>query len=118
MPDTAAFDPAKLNDAATTAEQLRQHVEAIERLQEERKALAEAIAARYSAAASEGFDKAVMKVAVKRRGNDQGELALADDTLRLYESWLNGEDPDNAKLLHGVRVEIRRGARERSETEH
>ena len=43
---------------------------------------------------------------------------VADDTLRLYESWLNGEDPDTAKLLHGVRVEIHRGRRERSETEH
>lgn len=117
MPDTA-FDPAKLNDAATTAEQLRQHVAAILKLNEERKALAEAIASRYAAAASEGFDKTVLKVVVKRQGSDQGELALADDTLRLYESWLKGEDPDNARLLHDVKVTIHRGRRERSETEH
>lgn len=117
MPD-AAFDTAKLNSAATTAEQLRQHVEAIRRLAEERKALAEAIASRYSAAAAEGFDKAVLKVVVKRLDSDQGELALLDDTLRLYESWLRGEDPDSAALLHGMRVEIRRGSKRDSETEH
>jgi uncharacterized protein (UPF0335 family) len=115
MPD--AFDPAAINDAATTAAQLRAHVAAITRLTEERKALGEALASRYAAAASEGFDKTVLKTVVKRLDIDQGELALADDTLRLYESWLRGENPDDAAMLHRLSVEVGRGGRSRR-TDH
>ena len=72
----------------TTAARLRSFVERIERLNEEKKALADDIAAVFAEAKADGFDVKAMRELLKRRGMDQSEIQERDAILDLYMSAL------------------------------
>ncbi|WP_395326910.1 DUF2312 domain-containing protein [Novosphingobium sp. BL-8H] len=78
-------------DDSTTAKILRQHIEAVERLLEERKGLNEDIKDRFSAAKAEGFDPVIMKEMIKRRAMDRQKLAEREALIETYSVQLGLE---------------------------
>lgn len=104
-----AFATERLNTPDATAEQLRQHIDAIRKLKADQKDLSDALALRFAQAKSEGFDKDVLRVVVKRLDSDRKELAEADSLLALYERWYHEDmEPADAALLRNVRVSASR----------
>ena len=69
-------------------DQLRAFVERIERLEEERQAIAGDIGEVYAEAHGNGFDKKIIKLIVRRRKMDHAELMEQDVLLELYMSAL------------------------------
>lgn len=67
-----------------TRDQLTSIVERIERLQEERKSISDDIRDVYAEAKANGYDARAIKTIVKRRTQDQGELAAQDEILETY----------------------------------
>jgi hypothetical protein len=54
-------------------------------------------------AKSEGFDREVLRVVVKRLDSDRKELAEADSLLELYEQWYHEDlEPADAAMLRDV----------------
>ncbi|TCM21505.1 uncharacterized protein (UPF0335 family) [Novosphingobium sp. PhB165] len=78
-------------DDSTTAKILRQHIEAAERLIEERKGLNEDIKERFSLAKAEGFDPVIMKEMIKRRAMDRQKLAEREALIETYSVQLGLE---------------------------
>lgn len=73
------------------ADQLRSYVDRVRRLKEEIKARNADIADLYGAASSDGWDKRVLKVLVKRLDSDADELENLDNLLHLYETTYRNE---------------------------
>jgi uncharacterized protein (UPF0335 family) len=74
-----------VSQSTTSAERLRLHIEAVERLEDEKKSISGDIAERYSLAKAEGFDTKVMKQIVKLRRllpDDRRETDMVLDTYR------------------------------------
>lgn len=69
---------------AVAGEQLKAFVERIERLEEERKAIADDIAEVYAEAKGNGFDKKVLKKVVRIRSQDHDERMEQEALLELY----------------------------------
>ncbi len=80
-----------MTDDSTTAKILRQHIEAVERLLEERKGLNEDINERFSLAKAEGFDPVIMKEMIKRRAMDREKLAEREALIETYSVQLGLE---------------------------
>ena len=78
-----------LHDAGQRA--LRQYIEAIERLNEEKKASAADIADKFAEAKGAGFDPKIMRQVLKLRTKTQDERdeaeALLDTYLHAIEGW-------------------------------
>lgn len=72
------------------AEALRQFVERIERLQEEKKALQQDIAEVYAEAKSTGFDKKALRKLVAERAREPQQLAEENEILDLYRAAVGG----------------------------
>jgi uncharacterized protein (UPF0335 family) len=72
------------------ASQLRTIVERIERMHEERKAIADDIKESYAEAKGNGFDVPTIKAVVKARGQDANERMEAEALFDLYMSALSG----------------------------
>lgn len=72
----------------TSAEQLRQYIERIERLEEEKRALMGDIRDIYSEAKATGFEPKVMRQIIKIRGMDKDLLAEQDMLLTTYRDAL------------------------------
>lgn len=72
----------------TGADQLRQYIERIERLEEEKRALMADIKDIYSEAKSTGFEPKVMRQIVKIRAMDKDLLAEQDMLLSTYRDAL------------------------------
>jgi uncharacterized protein (UPF0335 family) len=87
-----------------SAERLRQHIEAVEHLNEEIAGLNTDKSERFALAKSEGFNVKAMKAIIKRRASDQGELELFDEEVNLYQSWLDGK-PVGTPLATRARTE-------------
>ena len=93
--DTAAADAADRergrNDRDTTHvdaaanDQLRAFVERIERMEEEKKAIADDIREIYAEAKGNGFDTKLLRMVIKRRKMDRAERVEQDAMLELYE---------------------------------
>ena len=66
------------------ADQLKAIVERIERLNEEKQVIADDIREVYAEAKNNGFDVRVLRVIVRRRSQDAGELAAQDEILDTY----------------------------------
>ncbi len=64
--------------------QLRQYIEKIERLEEEKTALMEAIREVFGEAKGNGFDVKIMKQVLKMRKMKQEELMEQEELLTLY----------------------------------
>jgi uncharacterized protein (UPF0335 family) len=74
-------------DVASTgvaAEELKQIIERIERLEEEKKALADDIKEVYAEAKGRGFDTKVLRTIVRLRASDQEERKEHEAILELY----------------------------------
>ena len=69
---------------STSAEQLVQYLERIERLEEEKRALMADIKDIYSEAKATGFDTKTMRQLIKMRAMDKDMLAEQDDLLDTY----------------------------------
>lgn len=79
---------ADVADTGVAAEELRQFVERLERLQEERKALADDIRDVYGEAKGRGFDVPTLKQILKIREKEPHERAEQEAILELYLSAL------------------------------
>lgn len=78
----------KVEMAADADKQLLSIVQRIERLEEERKSLAEDIAEVYAEAKSNGFDKAALKAVIGMRRKDPAELRSFEEIVDLYRQRL------------------------------
>ena len=83
--------------------QLRQYVEQIERLEEEKRALAEDVKEKYAEAKANGFDTKAMRKIVQLRKKSETERNEEQSILDLYmhalgmagtplDDWANGQD--------------------------
>jgi len=72
----------------TGADQLRQYIERVERLEEEKRALMADIRDIYSEAKATGFEPKVMRQIVKIRAMDRDLLAEQDMLLSTYRDAL------------------------------
>lgn len=73
-----------------TADHLRQYVERIERLEEEKTITTVDIREVYAEAKSNGFDTKIMREVIKRRKLDAADREEQDALLELYEGTLAG----------------------------
>jgi len=77
-----------LNTGAPAPEMLRQYVERIERLEEEKAGLMADIRDVYAEAKGHGLDPKIMRQVIKLRGMDRDSLMEQDAVLELYRSAL------------------------------
>ncbi len=84
----AAEKPADDQTYGIAADRLRSLVERIERLEEERKALAGDIKDIYAEAKSAGFDVKVLRQIIRIRKQDQAEVEEQESLLDLYKRAL------------------------------
>lgn len=91
-PDMSGGD----NSAAVAGAQLRAFFERIERMTEEKKAIAEDIREIFAEAKGNGFDTKIMRIMLKRRAADAAELAEQDALLHLYSKAMGMASPADA----------------------
>lgn len=78
-----------LAETGVAAEELKQFVERIERLEEEKKALADDIRDVYAELKGRGFDSKAVRQIVKIRKQDHSERKEMEAILELYMQALN-----------------------------
>lgn len=83
-PDSEESEPDYINGVA--AAQLRSIVERIERLEEEKKAIADDIKAVYGEAKANGYDTKTLRKVVALRKKDAGQVAEEEALLELYKN--------------------------------
>jgi uncharacterized protein (UPF0335 family) len=88
MAKAAAAKTADDTTYGIAADRLRSLVERIERLEEERKALAGDIKDIYAEAKSAGFDVKVLRQVIRLRRQDQAEVEEQESLLDLYKRAL------------------------------
>lgn len=79
---------AKLQNGNITADQLRSYIERIERLEEEKKGIADDIKDVFAEAKSNGFDTKTMKQVMKLRKMDANERDEQEYMLDVYKRAL------------------------------
>ena len=75
-------------DATHSAEQLRLFVERIERLEEEKKAIADDIRLVYGELKSEGFDPKIVRMIIRLRAMDSSDRQEQEQLLDTYKAAL------------------------------
>lgn len=89
------------HDAATNAApapgQLRSIIERIERLQEEKKAIADDIKDVFAESKGHGFDNTIVRIILKRRAMDAAHRAEQDALVHLYSTILGLSSPADAE---------------------
>jgi uncharacterized protein (UPF0335 family) len=75
-------------DATHSSEQLRLFIERIERLEEEKKAIADDIKLVYGEAKAEGFDPKTMRTVVRLRAMDRNDRQEQEALLETYKAAL------------------------------
>ncbi|MEO9230890.1 MAG: DUF2312 domain-containing protein [Devosia sp.] len=79
--------------------QLRAFVERLERMAEERKAIADDISEIYAEAKGNGFDTKALKIVIRKRAMDPNERLELEAIVDLYESALGGSPaPAHARV--------------------
>lgn len=86
----------KLISGNFSADQLNQLVARIERLEEEKKALADDIREVYAEAKAHGFDTKILRQVIKLRKLDRAELAEQESLLEIYMDALGMQLNGNA----------------------
>lgn len=84
--NVAQLNPDDSDTGGVSGKRLRAFIERIERLEEEKAALAEDIKEIYAEAKSTGFDTKTMRKLVALRKMDTEKRREADDLLELYKS--------------------------------
>ncbi len=74
----------------TTADRLRSFIQRVERLEEDKKGLADDIKEVYNEAKGEGFDVKVLRKVIALRKKDPEEVAEEEELLELYMSAITG----------------------------
>lgn len=74
-----------------SGERLKQYVERIERLEEEKSGIAQDISDVYAESKSAGYDTKIMKQIVKLRKMDRQKRQEAEELLELYKSAIGLE---------------------------
>lgn len=77
-------DVKDIADTGVAGEELKQFIERIERLEEEKKAIADDIKDVYSELKGRGFDAAVVRQVIRIRKSDQSERQEQEAILDLY----------------------------------
>ena len=77
----------------TSGKQLKAFIERVERMEEEKSAIAQDIKEIYAEAKGNGFDTKIVRLIVKRRKQDANERAEQEALLELYEHSI-GMRPD------------------------
>lgn len=72
--------------------ELASYIERIERLEEEKKAVAEDIKEVYAQAKAVGFDTKIMRIVARRRKMDKADLLEQEQLVETYELALEGRD--------------------------
>jgi uncharacterized protein (UPF0335 family) len=80
----AAAAPAKDHSAQFAKEQLRAIIERIERLEEEKKAIADDVRDVYAEAKGNGYDVKALRTVVRLRKQDKDERAEQEAILETY----------------------------------
>jgi len=86
---TSLSDHSDVTDSGVASEELKQFVERVERLHEERKAIADDIKEVYAEMKGRGFDTKVVKHIIKLRAQDHAERMEFEAILDLYMTALN-----------------------------
>ena len=73
-----------------TADELRQFIERVERLESEKADIAETIKEALAEAKGRGYSTATLRKAIARRKMNPDDVAEGDAMLDLYETTLNG----------------------------
>lgn len=90
--DTNIPDPAASNDVGgVAASQLRSFVDRIERLEEEKKGIADDIKDLYSEAKGQGFDVKVLRKIISLRKKSKEDRQEEEELLELYKAALGME---------------------------
>jgi len=90
--DTSIAEPAASNDVGgVAASQLRSFVDRIERLEEEKKGLADDIKDIYSEAKGQGFDVKVLRKIISLRKKSKEDRQEEEELLELYKAALGME---------------------------
>ncbi len=76
---------------------IRAYIERVERMEEEKKAIAEDIKEIYAEAKGNGFDTKIMRIILKRRAADRAELAEQDALVHTYSKALGMASPADAE---------------------
>ncbi len=74
----------------TTADRLRSFIQRVERLEEDKKGIADDIKEVYNEAKGEGFDVKVLRKVIALRKKDPEEIAEEEELLELYMSAISG----------------------------
>lgn len=82
------------NGHNSTREKLRQTIARIERLEEEKQALADDIKEVYNEAKGFGFDPAIIKIIIRRRKEDIEKRREREMTVETYEAAIDGRQLD------------------------
>jgi len=82
------FDKAADSAYRTTAGEIRQFVERIERLEAEKKDIAEQIREVYAESKSRGYDQKALRAIVSLRKRDKDEIAEHEAVLEMYKEAL------------------------------
>jgi uncharacterized protein (UPF0335 family) len=75
-------------------EQLKSFIERIERLEEEKRALAEDIKEVYAEARGSGFEPKIMRQIVRLRRRDQDDVTEEESLIELYKRAIGMLPPD------------------------
>jgi uncharacterized protein (UPF0335 family) len=90
------------NLTETAADRLRLLVERIERLESEKREIADQITAVYAEAKALGYDVKVLRQIVKERSKDKHELDEHEAILDVYRDALNGYLPPAKPKMPGL----------------
>jgi uncharacterized protein (UPF0335 family) len=88
--------PATAEIAGVAGNILKQHVEAIERLEEEKAAIGEEIKERYAALKADGFDVKVVKAIIAERKKNPEEVSEFEMLFDTYRAAL-GMRPESTE---------------------
>lgn len=88
---------AKLKSGNFSTDQLNQLVARIERLEEEKKALADDIKEVYAEAKAHGFDVKILRQVIRLRKMDKADLAEQETLLQVYMDALGMTDSRGAE---------------------
>jgi uncharacterized protein (UPF0335 family) len=73
-------------EGTVAADQLRLFIERIERLEEEKKGIADDIKDIFAEAKGQGFDTKVLREVIRRRKQEREKVEEFDEMLALYEA--------------------------------
>ena len=81
-----------MTETTVAGQELRQFIERIERLDQEKAEAAEAQKEVYAEAKGRGYDTKVIRKVIARRKRDRDDLAEEEAVLEMYEAALGGSN--------------------------